>query len=58
MKVYVIIAIVVCILVVGIVIAETTVLESEDSQSIKEYNENNKNNSFQKLDNQIKKTWY
>lgn len=58
MKVYVIIAIIVCILIVGIVIAETTVLESEDSQSIKDYNENNRNNSFQKLDNQIKKTWY
>lgn len=58
MKVYIIIAIVVCILVAGIVITESSVLESEDSQSIREYSENNNGDSFQKLDNQIKRTWY
>lgn len=58
MKTYVIVFFILCILIVGISAAELTVIEDMDSQSVNSQEENKCNNSFQKLDNQIKKTWY
>ena len=58
MKTYTVIIIILCILICGIAIAEVTIIENDDSQHVNSYVENKQNNSFQKLDNQIKKTWY
>ena len=58
MKTYIVIIIILCILICGIAIAEVIIIENDDSQHVNSYMENKQNNSFQKLDNQIKKTWY
>lgn len=58
MKSYFVVLVILCILIAGIAIAEEIAVEDESFHAINSYGEDKNNNSFQKLDNQIRKTWY